>query len=114
MGMTTTATWQQDGTSLLAQSSLRGGTTSSHNKRALTTLTTTNCNAIRLEEYEAELQLLYEYEVEFEAEGTRSLRGLEDAIAHALAQNLDSCDEFDQALYKVKATTRHTFSKTGT
>jgi hypothetical protein len=77
------------------------------------TLTTTNCNVIRLEDYQAELQLLFKYLVEFESGGSRSLRGLEDAIAHAVAQELDSCDAMDRPLYKVNTNTQHDFSKSG-
>jgi hypothetical protein len=77
-------------------------------------LTTTNCNAIRQEDYQAELQLVYEYLVEFKKGGSRSLHGIETAITHAVAQNLDTCDALDRPLYKIKANTRHTFSKTGT
>jgi hypothetical protein len=77
------------------------------------TLTTTNCNAIRLEDYRAELQLVYKYVVEFAAGGSRSLIGLQQAIAHAVAQELNSCDILDRPLYKVKTTTQHAFSKDG-
>jgi hypothetical protein len=77
------------------------------------TLTTTNCNVIRLDDYQAELQLLYKYLVEFESGGSRSLHGLEDAIAHAVAQELDTCDAMDRPLYKVKTNTQHDFSRTG-
>jgi hypothetical protein len=66
-----------------------------------------------LEDYQAELQLLYKYLVEFESGGSRSLRGLEDAIAHAVAQELDTCDAMDRPLYKVKTNTQHDFSKSG-
>jgi hypothetical protein len=77
------------------------------------TLTTTNCNAIRLEDYQAELQLVYKYLVEFAAGGSRSLHGLQQAITHAVAQELDSCDILDRPLYKIKTTTQHAFSKVG-
>ena len=75
------------------------------------TLTTTRCNAIHLEDYQAELQLVYSYLVEFAAGGSRSLSGIERAITHAVAQELDDCDIIDRPLYKVKTNTRHAFSK---
>jgi hypothetical protein len=75
------------------------------------TLTTTRCNAIHLEDYQAELQLVYSYLVEFAAGGSRSLSGIERAITHAIAQELDDCDVLDRPSYKVKTNTRHAFSK---
>lgn len=75
------------------------------------TLTTTRCNAIHLEDYQAELQLVYSYLVEFAAGSSRSLSGIETAITHAVAQELDDCDVIDRPLYKVKTNTRHAFSK---
>ena len=75
--------------------------------------TTTRCNAIRTDNYEAELRLSYEYEVEFKHGSSRSLEGIERAIIHAIAKELDACDALDRPVYKVKATARHTFSKTG-
>lgn len=78
------------------------------------TVSTTECDNIRVEPYSAELQLLYEYSAEFEAGKSSSLAGLETAVAHAVALELDMCDELGRPLYKVKTNTRHTFSKTGT
>jgi hypothetical protein len=75
------------------------------------TLTTTRCNVIRLEDYQAELQLVYSYLVEFATGSSRSLSGVETAITHAVAQELDDCDIIDRPLYKVKTNTRHAFSK---
>jgi hypothetical protein len=74
-------------------------------------LTTARCNMIRIEDYQAELQLLYEYEVEFALDSPRSLTGMELLIAHAVVQELDMCDEYDRPLYKVKTNARHAFSK---
>ena len=74
-------------------------------------ITTTSCNEIRTEDYEAELQLVYEYLVEFKEDSTRSLVGIERGITQAIAQELDACDALDRPVYKVKATSRHTFSK---
>jgi hypothetical protein len=62
------------------------------------TLATTNCNVIRLDDYQAELQLFYTYLVESKSGDSRSLHGLEDAIAHAVAQELDTCDSMDRPL----------------
>lgn len=78
------------------------------------TLTTTSCNVVRLEDYHAELQLVYAYLVEFASGSSRSLRGLEDVVTHAVAQELDACDDMDRPLYRVKTNTRHEFSKDGT
>jgi hypothetical protein len=74
-------------------------------------LTTARCNMIRIEDYQAELQLLYEYEVEFALDSPRSLTSMELLIAHAVVQELDICDEYDRPLYKVKTNARHAFSK---
>jgi hypothetical protein len=74
-------------------------------------LTTARCNMIRVENYQAELQLLYEYEVEFAFDSPRSLSGMELLIAHAVVQELDVCDEYDRPLYKVQTNARHAFSK---
>lgn len=94
---------------------LRGGNQKIIYQRSLTgpTLTTTGCNVIRSDDYKAELQLVYSYLVEFAAGSSRSLRGLEDAIVHAVAQEMSSCDEFDRPLYKVRTNTQHVFSKDG-
>jgi hypothetical protein len=80
------------------------------------TLTTTQCNVIRFEDYvyAAELQLVYSYLVEFAAGSSRSLAGVEDAISHAVAQALDSCDVLDRPMYEVKMNTHHELSKDGT
>jgi hypothetical protein len=75
------------------------------------TLTTTRCNVIRHEDYQAELQLVYSYLVEFAAGSSRSLSGVERAITHAVAEELDDCDVIDRPLYKVKTNTRHAISK---
>ena len=77
------------------------------------TLTTTKCNVVRSDDYQAELQLVYSYLVEFRAGGSRSLHGLEQAISQAVAAELNSCDEMDRPMYKVKTNTRHEFSKDG-
>jgi hypothetical protein len=81
---------------------------------ATSTVSTTNCEKMRSEPYSAELQLVYEYSAEFEAGKTKTLTGLEAAVAHAVASELDMCDDFGRPLYKVKTNTRHGYSKTGT
>jgi hypothetical protein len=77
------------------------------------TLTTTQCNVIRTEDYAAELQLFYSYLVEFDAGSSRSLAGVETAITHAVAQALDSCDVRDRPMFKVRTNARHIFSTNG-
>lgn len=74
-------------------------------------LVTPRCNVIRIEAYQAELQLVYSYLVEFATGKPRSLSGVEDAITYAVAQKLDECDEFDRPRYKIKTNTKHVFSK---
>jgi hypothetical protein len=76
-------------------------------------LTTTNCNVIRKEPYQAELQLSYEYLVEFNKGESRSLDRIENIITETVAQSLDTCDGLDRPQYKVRDNTRHTLSKTG-
>jgi hypothetical protein len=39
---------------------------------------------------------------------------MEMAIAHAVAQELDTCDDMDRPLFKVKTDAKHAFSKNGT
>ena len=74
-------------------------------------LVTPRCNVIRMEAYQAELQLVYSYFVEFASGKTRNLVGIEQAITYAVAQELDACDEFDRPRYKIKTNTKHVFSK---
>jgi hypothetical protein len=76
-------------------------------------ISTTDCSNIRLEPYQAQLQLVYEYSVEFEGGQISDLSGLERAIAYAVAFELNMCDDLDRPLYKIKTNTRHNYSKTG-
>ena len=76
------------------------------------TLTSTKCNVVRLDPYNAELQLVYSYLVEF-AGHLQSLGGMEMATAQAVSQVLDGCDSLDRPLYEVATNTTHTFSKNG-
>lgn len=87
------------------------------NARRLTTKTiaTTNCDAIRLEPYPFELQLLYQYSVEVKSGGGISLNELDDikrAVDHAVANELNMCDGLGRPLFTVKTNSRHSFSKT--
>ena len=74
-------------------------------------LVTPRCNVIRMEAYQAELQLVYSYFVEFASGKARNLAGIEQAISYAVAQELDECDEYDRPRYKIKTNTKHVFSK---
>ena len=78
------------------------------------TITTTNCDSVRVDPYPFQLTLLYEYSVEAEAGSAISLDALEQAIVHTVANELNMCDGLGQPLFSVKETARHSFSKTGT
>ena len=90
----------------LVTNSLRGGRTLSGS-----TITTPNCDAIRITSYPAELQLFYTYSVEFNDD--LLLNDMERAIAIAVALELDMCDVDGRPVYKVKTDTKHSFSKSG-
>jgi hypothetical protein len=77
------------------------------------TVATSDCSAIRLAPYPAELQLFYEYSVEFKAGRAVSLRELERAISTHVAHQLDMCDNLGRPVYKVKTASQHGFSDKG-
>ena len=86
---------------------LRGG-------RALSggTITTPNCSMIRTTEYPAELLLFYTYSVEIN--DNLLLQDMERAIDNAVAIELDMCDVTGRPVYKVRTSTTHSFSTSGT
>eukprot|EP00980_Cylindrotheca_fusiformis_P022943 scaffold9948_cov129-Cylindrotheca_fusiformis.AAC.11 len=99
-------------------------------------IATANCNFNR-KSYNAELQLFYSYIVEFDLGSEVSLGGkhdrctelvgpflpphlertfftllgMETAIALAVAQELDACDDMDRPLFKVRDDTEHVLSR---
>jgi hypothetical protein len=85
-------------------SSVRARTLSS------TTVTTSDCSAIRSAPYPAELQLFYEYSVEFNPGKVVNLAHLERAISNTVAIQLSICDTFGQPVFKVRTDTPHRFS----
>ena len=76
-------------------------------------LSTTKCSAIRQDNYQGELQLIYSYEVEFSAGSSRSLNGISDALSYAVAKSFSSCDILHRPEYKVRTNIRHEISKDG-
>ncbi len=78
-----------------------------------TTVSTPNCDTIRLVPYAAELQLLYEYSVEFQRGSSVSLTDLERALAYAVAFQLDTCDFVCRDMYTVRTNAQHQFSQEG-
>jgi hypothetical protein len=75
-----------------------------------TTVTTSDCSAIRSAPYPAELQLFYEYSVEFNPGRAVNLVDLERAIANVVAIQLSICDTSGQPVFKVLTGTPHRFS----
>lgn len=81
-------------------------------KLTSTTVTTSDCNSIRLSPYPAELQLFYEYSIEFRAGRAVSLTDLEQAIANTVAVRLNICDTSGRPVFKVRTDAPHRFSDT--
>jgi hypothetical protein len=81
-------------------------------KLTSTTVTTSDCNSIRLSPFPAELQLFYEYSVEFRAGRAVSLTDLEQAIANTVADRLNICDTSGRPVFKVRTDAPHRFSDT--
>ena len=77
------------------------------------TVATSDCSAIRLAPYPAELQLLYDSSVEFKSGRAVSLKELARALANHVALHLDMCDNLGRPVYKVKLDSQHRFSKNG-
>jgi hypothetical protein len=75
-----------------------------------TTVTTSDCSAIRTDPFPAELQLFYEYSVEFKAGRAVSLSDLERAIASAVAIQLNICDTAGRPAFKIRTDFPHRFS----
>jgi hypothetical protein len=67
-------------------------------------VTTTACNKIRFDKYRARLDLFYFYTVvfSFDAPVGAVVTGIENAIAHAVASSLDSCDDQERPMYAAK------------
>lgn len=76
------------------------------------TITTPNCNAIRTAQYPAELQLFYIYSVEINDD--LLLNDMKRAIDNAVSIELDMCDHNGRPVYKVRTSTTHSFSSSGT
>jgi hypothetical protein len=85
----------------------------SHRRLTSKTITTTNCDTVRIDPYPFEMRLLYEYSVEAEGGSAINLDDLEQAIAHAVANELNMCDGLGRPLFSVQTTAKHSFSKTG-
>ena len=88
---------------------LRGGRVLNTNG---STITTPNCNSIRTAPYPAELQLFYTYSVEINDD--LLLHDMERAIDNAVAIELDMCDLQGRPVYKIRTSTTHSFSTSGT
>ncbi|KAL3943091.1 MAG: hypothetical protein SGBAC_002824 [Bacillariaceae sp.] len=72
-------------------------------------ISTANCNFVR-RNYNAELHLFYSYKIEFASGSENQLEGTEIAIANAVAQALDTCDDMDRPLFAVKTGAKHIFT----
>lgn len=94
-------------TTILASNALRGSRILSGS-----TITTPYCNAIRTQQYPAELQLFYTYSVEIN--DNLLLSNMERAIDNAVAMELNMCDAKGRPVYKVRTSTTHSFSTSGT
>ena len=108
-GFNVTETSSSSNTQLGSKSpkALRGARALSEN-----TITTPNCNMLRTAEYPAELQLFYTYSVEINDD--LLLYDMERAIDNAGVIELDMCDVTGRPVYKVRTSTIHSFSTSGT
>ncbi|CAJ1953458.1 unnamed protein product [Cylindrotheca closterium] len=72
-------------------------------------ISTANCNFVR-RSYDVTLQLVYAYKIQFASGSENQLEGTEIAIANAVAQALDTCDDMDRPLFAVKTGAKHIFT----
>ena len=79
---------------------------------SVSTITTPNCLATRTAPYPTELHLFYTYAVEINDD--LLLSDMERAINNAVAIELNMCDHQGRPVYKVRTSTTHSFSSTGT
>jgi hypothetical protein len=107
MGVVETLSYGNASTDTKATSGLRGSRILSGS-----TITTPNCSAIRTAQYPAELQLFYVYSVEIN--DSLLLSDMERAIDNAVAIELDMCDLHGRPVYKIRTSTTHSFSSSGT
>ena len=80
----------------------------------LEVITTTACNNIRFDGFQARLDMFYFYFVEYKDTNVElDLVGIENALAISIASALDDCDERNRPVYALEISSRHILSEGG-
>jgi len=80
----------------------------------LEVITTTACNNIRFDSFQARLDLFYFYFIEYrDMSIDLDLNGIENALAISIASALDECDDRNRPVYALEISSRHMFSEGG-